>query len=115
MQAIEASGGLAPNQHEFRKGHSTVDAVEAVMEIANTRRIEWCLLITLDVRDAFNTATWSLTIRELIRREITQIFGGNHQQVPRRTANQHQRQGNGCDGGGPTVHDTGPRFVECPI
>ncbi|KAG5873314.1 hypothetical protein JTB14_002097 [Gonioctena quinquepunctata] len=31
-QAIEASS-VAPNQHGLRKGHSTVDAVEAVMEI----------------------------------------------------------------------------------
>ncbi|KAG5878531.1 hypothetical protein JTB14_008936 [Gonioctena quinquepunctata] len=69
-QAIENSGGLSRNQHGFRKGYSTIDAVEAVMKVARIRSNRWCILVTLDVQNAFNTAAWSLIIGELIRRKI---------------------------------------------
>lgn len=63
--AIVSAGGLSPHQHGFRSGHSTIDAIQEVVEAV--RRAEdhnrWSrrvvLLVTLDVRNAFNSARWS--------------------------------------------------------
>ena len=49
----------------FRKGKSTVDAINTVVESARiTKRGNHylrpaCLLVTLDVKNAFNSAKWS--------------------------------------------------------
>lgn len=34
-RTVEAGGGLAENQHEFRKGKGTVQVIREVMEIAD--------------------------------------------------------------------------------
>lgn len=55
--------GLAGNQYGFRKGRSTIDAINRVMaEVSDTgdnmiydRQL--CVLITLDVVNAFNSAS----------------------------------------------------------
>ena len=54
--------GLSENQSGFRKGRSTVDAIQSVMDIATKARREtgkrkgFCALIGIDIRNAFNTA-----------------------------------------------------------
>lgn len=63
--AVEAAGGLSPRQYGFRRGRSTIDAIEEVKRAVETaenynhqsRRV--VLLVTLDVRNAFNSARWS--------------------------------------------------------
>jgi len=63
-QAIVSAGDLSPQQHGFRSGHSTIDAIQEVVEAVRrakdyshwTRRV--VLLVTLDVRNAFNSARW---------------------------------------------------------
>lgn len=66
---INERGGLSPHQHGFRKGHSTLHAVEEVMEIARRANRdaprERCVLILLDIRNAFNTASWRAIIDAL--------------------------------------------------
>lgn len=62
--AIEEAGGLSKRQYGFRPGRSTLGALDEVMESVHTaqlgnhfsRRI--VLLVTLDVRNAFNSARW---------------------------------------------------------
>lgn len=69
--AIENAGGLSKRQHGFRPGRSTIGAIEDVIEGVRkaqagnhfSRRI--VLLATLDVRNAFNSATWSDMIEAL--------------------------------------------------
>ncbi|KAG5888608.1 hypothetical protein JTB14_037820 [Gonioctena quinquepunctata] len=34
----------------------------------------WCALVLFDIKNAFNTATWSLIIRELIRRRVSRYL-----------------------------------------
>ena len=72
--AIEASGGLSPRQHGFRRGRSTIgaiqDVVNAVADAQNgsqhsTRIV---LLATLDVRNAFNSVRWADIIGALEHR-----------------------------------------------
>ena len=62
---LDGGGGnrRAPNQFGFRKGISTETAVEKVLSIARraaagTGPKELCVLVTLDVKNAFNSLRW---------------------------------------------------------
>ena len=63
-RAILEAGGLSDNQFGFRKGRSTIDAIDRVIAIASdaisgsryTKRM--CAVIWLDIRNAFNSARW---------------------------------------------------------
>ena len=68
---IELKGGLNVRQYGFRKGLSTinplqrvVNAIEDRKKISATNR-EKLLLVTLDVKNAFNSARWSTILDEL--------------------------------------------------
>ncbi|CAB0031171.1 unnamed protein product [Trichogramma brassicae] len=60
-------GGLSERQYGFRKGRSTIDTIEDVIStareaIAGKRWYrgtkKYCAVVTLDVRNAFNSARW---------------------------------------------------------
>ena len=68
---VEAGGGLSTRQFGFRRGKSTIDAVSAVLGTVKSSPERWCALITVDVRNAFNSAVWSGIIRELRTRCIS--------------------------------------------
>lgn len=72
VEEIDSGRGLHPNQYGFRKGRSTVDAVKQVMDIAKQARDrdQWNALILIDVRNAFNEASWSLIIKKLRERGV---------------------------------------------
>lgn len=71
---LEDRGGLSDLQFGFRKGRSTVQAVQTVLDTVEKARERWCALITLDIKNAFNSATWSYIIAELNRRHISQYI-----------------------------------------
>ena len=58
--------GLSENQFSFRKGRSTVDAIQTVVDIATKarrgtgKRKGFCALISIDIRNAFNTTRWNM-------------------------------------------------------
>ncbi|CAK9801085.1 Probable RNA-directed DNA polymerase from transposon BS [Anthophora plagiata] len=64
QSAIRAAEDLSPRQYGFRAGRSTVNAVQEVIEAVckaedhnyHLRRV--VLLVTLDVKNAFNSAKW---------------------------------------------------------
>lgn len=77
---LEDKEGIAQNQYGFRKGKSTVQAVNRVMDIAKRQKFRgyddvrgerWCALLTLDVRNAFNSAPWVYVLRELKKKRIS--------------------------------------------
>ena len=74
---LEERAPLADNQYGFRRGKSTVDAIRRVVELSEkanqgTRRTrQFCVLITLDVRNAFNAVAWEFLIEELNARGIS--------------------------------------------
>lgn len=76
QEEIESNGGLSDTQYGFRKGRSTVDALTRVREIAkfaNTgafQRRDVCVLITIDVKNAFNSTPWGRVIGTLQRKNI---------------------------------------------
>lgn len=64
-QAVEAAGDLSDRQHGFRRGRSTIGAITDVIQIVDKMN-DVChgarplvLLVTLDVRNAFNSARWT--------------------------------------------------------
>lgn len=67
---VEEQGGLHENQYGFRKGRSTTQAIERVIESARKKgRSNHAAAIFVDVENAFNTASWRLIMEKLIRRK----------------------------------------------
>ncbi|CAB0030733.1 unnamed protein product [Trichogramma brassicae] len=63
----ERPAGLSERQYGFRKGRSTIDAIEDVIFVAREAIVgkrwyrgtkKYCAVVTLDVRNAFNSARW---------------------------------------------------------
>ena len=69
-------GFLSENQFCFRKGRSKVDAIQAVVVIATKARRgtgdrkAFCALISIDIRNAFNTVRWSICIKAIVRKKF---------------------------------------------
>lgn len=74
---LERTGGLSDKQFGFREGRQTVDALMEVIKIA--RRAEaftsqhrrMCAVITLDVKNAFNSAPWQMILERLSQKNIS--------------------------------------------
>ena len=72
---VEESG-LSENQLGFRKGRSTVDAIQAVVNIVtNARRRTgkhkgFCALLSINIRNAFNTARWKICIEVMVPKKV---------------------------------------------
>ena len=73
LQAVlVGENGLSENQFGFRKGRSTVDAIQAVEDIATKarrgtgKRKGFCALISIDIRNAFNIARWNICIEAMV-------------------------------------------------
>lgn len=73
---IQRTGGLSERQFGFREGRQTIDAINEVIKLAKNaasfssshRRL--CAMITLDVKNAFNSASWQFILDDLKRRRI---------------------------------------------
>ncbi|CAB0031263.1 unnamed protein product [Trichogramma brassicae] len=72
----ERPGGLSERQYGFRKGRSTIDAIDDIVSTARYavagRRWhrgtkKYCAVVTLDVRNAFNSARWDNILAALRR------------------------------------------------
>ncbi|CAB0036598.1 unnamed protein product, partial [Trichogramma brassicae] len=87
----ERPGGLSDLQYGFRRERSTINAIESV--IATARRAvagkrwhrgtkQYCAVVTLDVKNAFNSARWNnilsalrrMNVSEYLLRTITSYF-----------------------------------------
>lgn len=60
---------LSGRQFDCRKGRSTVDAINFVAERFREIRNGFCLLVTFDVRNAFNTVSWNV-IMDNVKRKV---------------------------------------------
>ncbi|XP_068148345.1 uncharacterized protein [Drosophila tropicalis] len=80
---LEQRHGLSDWQFGFRRKRSTINAISSVVEIA-AKAIEgqrwkggnkkYCLISTLDVRNAFNSASWDSIIASLERLNISEYI-----------------------------------------
>lgn len=58
------------NKQEFRKGKSTVEAINTIIEAVRSFRKKRIALVSVDVKNAFISATWSIILRELYKWNI---------------------------------------------
>uniref|UniRef100_A0ABD2WR42 Reverse transcriptase domain-containing protein n=1 Tax=Trichogramma kaykai TaxID=54128 RepID=A0ABD2WR42_9HYME len=74
----ESPSGLSDQQFGFRRGRSTIDAIERVVSTAREAlrgrswlggTKEYCAVVTLDVKNAFNTVRWTNILTALERIE----------------------------------------------
>ena len=71
QEAIKAAGDLSDRQHGFRRGRSCIDAIRQVVSRAlladqtNHKSRNINVLVTLDVKNAFNSARWPEIISAL--------------------------------------------------
>ena len=67
---------LSENQFGFRKGRSTIYAIQMVVDIATEakrgtgKRKGFCALISIDIRNAFNSARWKICIETMMRKKV---------------------------------------------
>lgn len=65
-RGVVDNDGLAHNQYGFCVGRGTFQAIQEVLDVADaaaagvTRDRDLCLMVTLDVCKAFNTAPWKV-------------------------------------------------------
>ena len=78
LPLIEQKGALSEYQYGFRKSRSTIDAVNAVKNMAANAIAgkrwkegtkEYCAVVTLDVKNAFNSANWRHIKMALLKME----------------------------------------------
>ncbi|KAI5700635.1 hypothetical protein M8J75_001479 [Diaphorina citri] len=71
LKSALGENGLSPNQFGFRANMSTVQAIQKIYDIADDERKKsyktrnLCLLITVDIRNAFGSAPWDKIITAL--------------------------------------------------
>jgi len=82
-EELEERSGISDWQFGFRKKRSTVDAIKAVVEIASNAiegerwkggKKRYCLVTTLDVRNAFNSASWPSIMNALHHLRISEYI-----------------------------------------
>lgn len=67
----DTTNGLSQAQYGFRPGRSTIDAINTVIKTVrdawqgSVKQSKHVVLIALDIRNAFNTASWKMTIDAL--------------------------------------------------
>lgn len=64
---IDEKGGLSESQFGFRKGRSTVGAIRLLKQTAEEALAakSICAVVTLDIKNAFNTAGWAMIVRKM--------------------------------------------------
>ena len=68
-----ADDWLAPNQHGFRQNRSTVNAIRDVIDaavVAKENGEDTIIIMTFDVKNAFNTARWDRIIEVLTEKQV---------------------------------------------
>ena len=72
---LDGENSLLQNKFRFRKGRSTVDTIQAMVIIATNaqrgtgKRKGICALISIDMRNAFNTARWNICIEAMMQKK----------------------------------------------
>lgn len=68
---LEEKQLISHGQHDFRRGRSTMSAIMEVKEKVKRGKSRWCVVVTVDIRNAFNTARWDQIINSLIEGGIS--------------------------------------------
>lgn len=68
---LDSKRAISDRQYGFRKGYCTTHALQWVTDAVERSNKKWCAFITLDVKNAFNTARWSIIIKNLKNLEVS--------------------------------------------
>ena len=77
-----SENGHSEYQFGFPKGRSTVDGIQAVVDIATDarrktgKRKAFCAMISIDIRNAFNTARWNICFEAMVRKKVPDYLLG---------------------------------------
>jgi hypothetical protein len=73
ISEIARNGDFSPQQYGFRKGMTTMDAVQEIINIANESKSKrkWNALIMVDVKNAFNSAAWPNIISRMVEWKVS--------------------------------------------
>lgn len=66
-EELEEKNAISDNQYGFRTGRSTIQAAKWVVDKVKQDTRKWCAFIALDIKNAFNTASWNLIKKNLER------------------------------------------------
>lgn len=64
---LNTSSARADSQYGFRRGQSTIHAIQKLVSIVNNCRKD---VLTLNIRNAFNSASWEIILRETSAKNI---------------------------------------------
>lgn len=68
---LKTTNGISKDQYGFTKAKSTIQALNRIRdEVKNTRQ-EWIMLVALDIKNAFNTASWGKIIKAMEKKKIS--------------------------------------------
>lgn len=72
VQEITTNGGLSEMQFGFVAGKSTIDAMFKVKKLAKAakKRKKLCVMVMLDIKNAFNSVPWKGILEELNRKNV---------------------------------------------
>lgn len=70
---LDSSDGLHERQFGFRKGRSTIDALEVLRTTVTSDKLKVGIL-TLDIKNAFNSAPWSVILEEIREKEVPEYL-----------------------------------------
>jgi len=77
---LERNGTIHANQFGFQKGKSSLDALQSVQEVVENiktrsyKNQECCVIVTLDVRNAFNSAPWTQIVHSLKKANLSEYL-----------------------------------------
>ena len=78
---MEEKEVLSTSQYGFRTKRSTMDATNRILDLvakarskSTRRKRKWCALVTLDVKNAVNTATWETIITRLKEKNFSKYL-----------------------------------------
>lgn len=70
VEDLDNGNKLSNRQYGFRKGRSTLHAIKWIQEHQEKTKRKWKILVALDVKNAFNSASWKLIIKAMKRKNI---------------------------------------------
>lgn len=68
---LEKKGAISPRQQRFMKRRSTVTAMSELKEEIQACNRKWMAVVTMDVKNAFNTVWWPRIVEKMRRVEIS--------------------------------------------
>jgi len=77
---LEQTGGICNEQFGFRNGRSTIDALNRVREVVESAatgllyKRKLCAMVSLDVANAFNSASWVHIEQAMVKKKVTQYL-----------------------------------------